>query len=203
MALWHSNSRLAPSGQLITKGIVLKKGLSTPFCWSEANAYRFRSVFIWKRSNLNGQRFHEQNRIETKTEQCERGLSQHLADRLTYNPYYPYRILTLTCKCINDLSPVNLTELVILRTAARWIRNKQFLAFFVTFFVNYITLLVLWILWNAPSSRVGRWRYINAFLLIIIIISLSGASSAYFFHTSLIILTYYIYPMRATAILFS
>ena len=72
MALWHSNSRLVPSWQLLTKGIVLKKWLKTPFCWSNVNAYRFHSVFIWKRSNVNGQRFHQQKRIETKTEQCER-----------------------------------------------------------------------------------------------------------------------------------
>ena len=39
------------------------------------NAYRFHSVFIWKSSNVNGQRFHLQKRIEMETEQCERSLS--------------------------------------------------------------------------------------------------------------------------------
>ena len=42
----------------INKGFVLKKGLTTPFCWI----------------NVNGQRFYKQKRIETKTEQCERSL---------------------------------------------------------------------------------------------------------------------------------
>ena len=48
---WHSNSRLAPSWQLLTKGIILKKGLTTPFYWSSVNAYRFHRVFIWKRNH--------------------------------------------------------------------------------------------------------------------------------------------------------
>ena len=39
-----------------------EKGLTTPFCWSNVNAYRFHSEFIRKR-------------IETKTEQSERGLN--------------------------------------------------------------------------------------------------------------------------------
>ena len=69
---WHSNSRLAPSRQLLKNW--LEKGLTTPFCWSSVNAYRFHSVFIWRRSNVNGLRFHQQKRMETKTEHCERSL---------------------------------------------------------------------------------------------------------------------------------
>ena len=56
------------------KGIVLKKGLPSPFCWSNVHAYHFHSLLIWKGSNMNGQRFHKQKRIETKVEQWERGL---------------------------------------------------------------------------------------------------------------------------------
>ena len=41
------------------KGIVLKNGLRTPFCWSNVNGYRFHGVFIWKRSNgANAVRWH-------------------------------------------------------------------------------------------------------------------------------------------------
>ena len=72
------NSRLAPTWQQLTNGIVLKTGLITPFCWSSVNAYRFHSVFIRKWSNVNGQRFHQQKPIETKTEQCERSLRTFL-----------------------------------------------------------------------------------------------------------------------------
>ena len=75
MALWDSNWRLAPSWQLLRKGIILKKGLTTPFCWSNVNAYRCHSVFIGKRTNVNGQRFHQRKWIETKTEQSERSLN--------------------------------------------------------------------------------------------------------------------------------
>ena len=39
-----------------------------------AYAYHFHGVFILKWSKMNGQRFHQQKRIETKTEQCERSL---------------------------------------------------------------------------------------------------------------------------------
>ena len=67
---WPTNSRLAPFWQLLTKGFVFKRGLTTSFCWSSVNVYRIHSVFIWKRSNVNGQRFHQQKRIEMKTEQC-------------------------------------------------------------------------------------------------------------------------------------
>ena len=56
------------------KGIVLKGGFKAPFCWSSVFAYRFHGVFIWKRSNVKGQRVHQQKQIETKTGQCERGL---------------------------------------------------------------------------------------------------------------------------------
>ena len=36
-----------------------------------------------------------------------------------------YKILWLTYKCINNLAPVYLTELVTLRTAARWTRSDD------------------------------------------------------------------------------
>ena len=73
---WHSHSRLAPSWQQLTKGIVLKQGLTTPFCWSSVDSYRFHSLFIWKWSNVNGQRLHQQMWIDTKTELFERSLKQ-------------------------------------------------------------------------------------------------------------------------------
>ena len=38
----------------------------------EEDAYRFNSVFISKRNNVNGQFFHLQKRKEMITDQCER-----------------------------------------------------------------------------------------------------------------------------------
>ena len=42
----------------INKRLCFARGLATPFYWINVNAYRFHSVSIRKRSNVNGQRFH-------------------------------------------------------------------------------------------------------------------------------------------------
>ena len=71
-ACWH----------LLTQGIALKQGLTTPFVWNSVNPYRFHSVFICKRSNVNGQRFHQRKRIETETEQCQHSHCLPLLSRI-------------------------------------------------------------------------------------------------------------------------
>ena len=39
-------SRLAPIWQQLTKGFVLKRRLTIPFCWSNVDANRYHRVFI-------------------------------------------------------------------------------------------------------------------------------------------------------------
>ena len=116
-------SRLATVWQLLTKGIVLKKGLTTPFCSSNVNAYRIHSVFIGKRSNVKGQRFRQQTRIETKTKQCERGLRV-----VSIIPFLYETIEERTCLNMKHLSFVagSRSKSVILATVQHHPKTEQY-----------------------------------------------------------------------------
>ena len=58
------------------KRYCFEKGINNTVLLEQCECHCFHSVFIWKRSNV-GHGFHPQKRIETKTEQCERGLTNN------------------------------------------------------------------------------------------------------------------------------
>ena len=107
------------------KRLYFDKWLAIPYYWSNVNAHRSQSAFIWKRSNVSGQRFHQQKRVEAKREQFRRSLNVIFV-LLFYISMKDYISSCKPGRLSNNLPVANIAQFrhLILQSLENWLSVK-------------------------------------------------------------------------------